>query len=213
MRDALSAARFRAQRYWYRDGVLELIVGIVFLLQGGWILINHLINSKSSWYLPIVLIYLLLIAAFSVSVARMRNVVRERYTYPRSGYVGDDESARKRRIRIGVVLAIVAAAVGLVAFRHTAGGRLLNQWILLLPTAGGLTVGAASIYVSVRQGLPRFLILGAISIILGVSVSFEYPLKLAMAIWEAGVGCAWICSGAVTFWRYVQTAPSSGEAT
>jgi hypothetical protein len=80
MPDILFDARVRAQRYWYRDGLSEMVVGIVSLLQGGWILFNHLVNSKSSWYLPGALICLLLIAAFPV--ARIKAAIREHSRRP-----------------------------------------------------------------------------------------------------------------------------------
>jgi hypothetical protein len=212
MPDPLFEARSRAQRYWCRDGLSEMVVGIVSLLQGGWILFNHLVNSKSFWYLPGALICLLLIAKFPV--ARIMAALRERFTYPRSGYVDDGESARKRRIRVGMVLAILASVIGVLALRYAGvGGWDPDHWIQWLPAVGGLTVGAVSVYVSVRQGLPRYLVVGLLSFVLGVAVSIEYPLKLAMAIWLAGNGCAWLCSGGVALWNFVRTTPPSTAET
>jgi uncharacterized membrane protein HdeD (DUF308 family) len=212
MPDPLLEVRLRAQRYWYRDGLSEMVVGIVSLLQGGWILFNHLVNSKSFWYWPGALICLLLIAV--IPVARITAAIRERFTYPRSGYVDDGESVRKRRIRVGMALGILVIVVGSLALRY-AGLRAWDpdRWIQWLPAVGGLTLGAVSVYVWVRQGLPRFLVLGVLSIVLGVAVSNEYPLKLAMAIWLAGNGCAWLCSGGLTLWNYVRTTPPSADAT
>ena len=211
MPDPLLEARLRAQRYWYRDGLSEMVVGFVSLLQGGWILFNHLVNSKSSWYVPGALICLLLIAAFPV--ARIKAALRERFTYPRTGYVEDDESVRKRRIRVGMALGILVAVAGTLALRYAgARGWDPDRWIQWLPAVAGLTVGAVSVYVWVRQGLPRYLVVGLFSTILGIAVSNEYPLKLAMAIWLAGNGCAWLCSGGVALWNFVRsTSPSAAE--
>ena len=76
----------------------------------------------------------------------------------------------------------------------------------------GLTTGAVGVYVTVRYGLARFLVLGLLAVVLGIVVSIEYPLRLAMAIWLAGMGCAWLCSGGLTLWNYLRTAtPSAGE--
>jgi hypothetical protein len=77
----------------------------------------------------------------------------------------------------------------------------------------GLTTGAVGVYVTVCYGLPRFLVVGALAIILGVVVSIEYPPRLAMAIWLAGVGCAWLCSGGLTLWNYLRSAPPSADET
>jgi hypothetical protein len=211
MTNPLFKARIRAQGFWYRDGLSEIGLGVISLLQGGWILFNHLVNSSSSWYLPVALIYILLIAAFSRYASRITAAIRNRITYPRSGYVAYDESVRKR---VGVALAILATATGLLALRYAGiGGWDPDLWIHWMPAAGGLTIGAVLVYVSVRQGLPRYLVVGLLSIILGVAVSIEYPLRLGTAIWLAGLGCASLCSGGVALWNYVRTAPPSADET
>jgi hypothetical protein len=113
-----------------------------------------------------------------------------------------------------MVLAILASVIGVLALRYAGvGGWDPDHWIQWLPAVGGLTVGAVSVYVSVRQGLPRYLVVGLLSFVLGVAVSIEYPLKLAMAIWLAGNGCAWLCSGGVALWNFVRTTPPSTAET
>jgi hypothetical protein len=141
MPDPLFEARLRARSYWYRDGLSEMVVGIVSLLQGSWILFNHLVNSKSLWYWPGALICLLLIAGFPV--ARIKAAIRERITYSRSGYVDDGESVRKRRIGVGIVLAILASVTGALALRYAAA----RGW-----AAGGVAIGALGL----RVGAPGF---------------------------------------------------------
>jgi hypothetical protein len=212
MSDPLLEARIRAQRFLYRDGLTEIVPGIVFVLQGGWLLFNHLVTSRSSWYLPLALIYVLLLAAFAMSARRITAAIRERITYLRSGYVDYGESVRKRRIRVGTALAVLAI-VACVMFLADQAGWNLDHWIQWLPAVGGLTTGAVCVYVTLRYGLPRFLVLGVLSVILGVAVSIEYPLKLAMAIWLAANGCAWLCSGGLTLWNYVRTEPPSAAET
>jgi hypothetical protein len=84
----------------------------------------------------------------------------------------------------------------------------LVQWT---PAVLGLMTAAGGVYVTVRYGLPRFLVVGVLAILLGVVVSIEYPYRLAMAIWLAVVGCAWLCSGGVTLWNYLRTVPPSAD--
>jgi hypothetical protein len=212
MHDPLSEARIRGQRYWYRDGLEEIFLGCVCMLQGGWLLFNHFVSSKSSWYLPGALICFLVIAGFPI--ARIKASMRERFTYPRSGYVDPGASVRKHRIRLGAALLFLVIGTGAVAIRNNAFGAWdLNRGIQWLPAIGGVIIGAVSVYVWVSQGLPRFLVLAVFAIILGAAVSLEYPLKLGTAIWLIGVGCAWICSGGLTLWNFVRTAPPSAAET
>jgi uncharacterized membrane protein HdeD (DUF308 family) len=210
MPDAIFEARMRAQRYWYRDGLTEIPLGIVQLLLSGSDLIEALGNRTSSWYVPVILIYAVLFIGLAAFASRIMAAVRERITYPRSGYV--HESGRKRRIVVGMVLALLVTVTGVLALRY-AGRAGLDpaRWVQWTPAVCGLTTGAVGVYVTVRYGLPRFLVVGVLAIILGVVVPIEYPPRLAMAIWLAGVGCAWMCSGGVTLWNYLRTVPPSAD--
>jgi hypothetical protein len=212
MREPLIEARVRAQRYWYRDGLAEIPLGIVQLLLSGSDLIEALGNRTSSWYMPVNLIYTVLIVAIAVFALRIMAAVRERITYPRSGYV--HESGRKRRIVVGMALAILATVTGVLALRYAGhAGWDTDRWVQWMPAGLGLTTGAVGVYVTVRYGLLRFLVVGVLAIILGVVVSMGYPPRLGTAIWLAGIGCAWLCSGGFTLWNYVRTAPPSADET
>ena len=213
MPDPLAEARKRAQRFWFRDGLDEIVIGIIILLQNGFTLAIRLGNSSSSWYWPAILIYLLLLVAFALSAARISAAIRERITYPRSGYVDYGESVRKRRMVVGA-LAILATVAGVLVLRYAvARGWDFNYEMQRLPAVGGLMLGAVLVYMYVRYGLPRFLVLGLFSIILGVAVSINYPYRFATVFSVAGVGCALLCSGGVTLWNYLRTAPPSADAT
>jgi hypothetical protein len=213
MPDPLVEARKRAQRFWYRDGLEEIVIGIIILLQNGFTLAVRLGNSSSSWYVPVILIYLLLIAAFALSVRRIKAAIRERITYPRSGYVDYGESVRKRRMVVGAS-AILATIATVLALRYAhASGWDFDYGMQRLPAVCGLMLGAVLVYVYVRYGLPRFLVVGLFSIILGVVVSIKYPYRLATVFSLAGVGCALLCSGGVTLWNYLRTAPPAADET
>jgi hypothetical protein len=201
MPSPLSEARIRTQRYWFRDGLEEITLGIICWLMGG----LNLARGKALWFVPATLI---LMAFF---VPRIKTALRERITYPRSGYA--DYGASRRRLRgvlfMAVALASFVPIVLAVRYARCAGWDL-DRW---LPAVTGLSVGAMATYVSVRHRLPRFLVVGLLSIILGVAVSVAYPPRLAIAIFSIGVGCAFLCSGGVTLRSYLRTAPASADAT
>lgn len=207
-------ARIRAQGYWYRDGLDEIFVGIIMLLQNGFTLVMRMANSRSSWYLPVILIYLLLILVFAVRGPRLRAAMNERITYPRGGFMRARLSGWQRSV-VAIVVALILTVAGVLAIRYAsrADGRDLARWFHLMPAVGGLVFGAALIYISVRQGLPRFLVVGVLSILLGVAVCIEYPPRLATAIWLVGLACALLCSGGITLWNYLRTAPLAAEQT
>jgi hypothetical protein len=210
MAGPLLEARIRAQRYWYRDGLAEIPLGIVQLLMSGSGFIGALGNRTSSWFVPVYLIYTVVFVAFAVFASRIMAAVRERITYPRSGYMRPRLSGWRRH---GLMLAAVTGALVALRYAGRAGGWDPDRWVQWLPAVGGLTTAAVGVYVTLRYGLPRFLVVGVLAIILGVVVSIEYPPRLAMAIWLAGVGCAWLCSGGATLWNYLRVAPPSANET
>jgi hypothetical protein len=201
MPDPIVEARIRAQSFWYRDGLAEIWLGIFFLIEAG------SIPFQGSWFAT--LIYIVVLVGF----VRIMRRVRERITYPRSGYVMPGESVRKFRAWF-VAVAIPAIIAVALAFRYRdAIGWDPNRWVQWLPVVVGLLTFAVSAYVSVRYRLPRYLLVGLFSFILGVAVSIEcLPMKLATAIWLAGVGCAWLCAGGVALRHYLRTTPPTAHA-
>ena len=215
MRDPLFEARTRAQRYWYRDGLEEMTLGLVSILMSVWMLAL----SEAVWSVPISLIYMLLLLMAAIFVPRIKTAIRERVTYPRSGYVdergGSWLQGRVARTLLLATAALVFASVAALALRYVGGANLaLAPAVHWAPALVGIAVCAVSLYVCMRQGLSRFLVVGVVASILGVAVSIEYPPILAMAIFMAGVGCAWLCSGGVALWNYVRrTVPHSADET
>jgi hypothetical protein len=66
-------------------------------------------------------------------------------------------------------------------------------------------------YESVRQGLPRFFVVGVFAGILGVAACFEYPARLATGILLTGVGLALMGSGGVALWNDLRAMPPPAE--
>lgn len=175
-------------------------------MQNGITLVMRMTNSRSSWYQPLIVIYLLLILVLAVAAPRIRAALRERITYPRSGYVVPRLSGWQRNLT-ALVLALLLTVTSMLAVRYAGrAGMDLARWFQLMPAVGGLAIGTVLMYVSVRQGLPRFLVVGVFSALLGVAVCIEYPPRLATEIWLAGVACALLCSGGITLSAYLRDA-------
>jgi hypothetical protein len=195
MPDPIVQARIRAGSFWYQDGLAELSLGTFSLLQVAWLL-----SMKSSWAALGTLIYVLLLAAFVRMMAKMR----ERITYQRSGYIEPGEAVQKFRIWSAAMTISIFIALAL-AFRYRVViGWDPQRWAYSLPGVTGLAIFAVSAYVGVRYGLQRYLLVGLLSLVLGVAVSIECPARWATLIWGAGVSCAWLCAGGFTFRNYLR---------
>jgi hypothetical protein len=180
------------------------------LLQNGLTLVMHFGNPKSSWYWPLILIYLVVFLVLAARAPRIMAAMRERITYPRSGYAEPGESVRKlsRAIVASTILAIFGL---LLAIRYAHWDP--DGWIEGMPVVGGLFFGVLGMYVAVRHGVLRYLLVGLFSIVLGLAINIEYPTWFGAEIWIVGVGCALLCAGGVTVWNFVRTTPPSAPAT
>lgn len=208
MSDPIIESRIRAQSFWYRDGLSEIFIGIGGLLQNGLTLVMHFGNDQSSWYWPLILIDLLLFFVFAARAPRIMAALRERITYPRSGYASPGESQRKLSRTI-VALAILAIFGLLLATRY--GHFDTGRWIQGLPVFGGLFFAVVGMYVAVRYGVLRYLLVGLFSIVLGLAINIDYPTWLGTAIWSVGVDCAFLFAGGITVWNFVRTTPLSAD--
>jgi hypothetical protein len=102
-----------AQRHWMEDGLSEIMVGLLFIVMGGGLLVKLVLPR---WVALDLLISALTIVGV-LGLTRGFKKLKERITFPRSGYVALPEPTRMRRITVFAMVAVVAivARVG-VAF-------------------------------------------------------------------------------------------------
>jgi hypothetical protein len=200
------AARRRARRFPLRDGLEEISMGLILLLQG---LARPVANSGS---IPGIVIYFLALFAFAIYARRIVDAVRARITYPRIGYVRRFKA--RRWIVVSAILMVVAIAIG-VGVLEAGGAASANptEWVHWVPALCGLGLGAGEIYLSMHYGFRRFLVVGIFAIILGVVISMHFPWLIGLNILCAGLGCASLCSGGLVLRRYLGTTPSAANET
>ena len=199
MAEAIFEARMRVRRLPYRDGLSEIILGII-LLQG--FCGNLIIHSG---YLPGVIVYLVLLFAFAIYVRRILDAARARITYLRSGH--GRAFTRRGWTLIGMVLALLGTCA-LIAVLHAGrtGSAHAVGWVQWIPALAGLGLGAVETYVGMRCGVRRAFLIGIFPMLLGIVVSIEYPWILALTVLIAGFGCANLYSGIFALLRSLRTA-------
>lgn len=198
----------RPQRYWYVDGLAEMSGGAVIFLIG-------LVYAVSGW-LPQGLARGLLVGPGQIVVILgagwlSRLAVRglkERLTYPRTGYVEYQRPVRSRRLARVFMVGLLAFAVSVMtAFL----GRGLPE--RLWPFLIGLTLGLAFAYLGARIGLRRFYALAGFSLLLGAAGSWLNLTDPWSAAFIFGLeGLAWLVCGALVLRHYLRsTRPLEGE--
>lgn len=209
MQSNVSNVEQRVKRYWYTDGIGELIGGGMFILLGFYFAAQQYLGENSLWG-GLLQAGLILVLIGGMSIGRwLIKALKSRVTYPRTGYVEyhvDRQSLSKRR----VIVAAVAAAV--TAFSLVFADRITSFLNLTLALTGVL-VGVILIFLQGRgSGLERFYILGAISIILGIALSISgLPDGYSLGLFYGLMGITFVISGGIVLSRYLQDNPMPVE--
>ena len=205
MQSNLSDVEQRVKRYWYTDGIGELISGGMFILLGIYFAAQEYLgeNSIVSGLLQGSLVILLI---GGMALGRwLIKALKSRLTFPRTGYVEyhvNPQSSNRRRILAAVVAGMVAASFLIFAQELTS---LLNLTVALT----GILVGAILIFLQGRgSGLERFYVLGGISILLGIALSLSgLPEGYSLGLFYGLMGLAYLISGGMVLRRYLQENP------
>jgi len=201
MKDPLALMTQRIQRYWYVDGLAEIGMGVLFSVIGLiYLAATRLSTPSLGWILIIGQVVVILSSAWLVG--RGVRAIKERLTYPRTGYIAYPPKKGKDRIlRIvisGGIAVVVSTLVGLVSRLPS-----LNSW---LPLISGALIALAMLFIGFRFDLTHFFLLAAYDVAAGWGVSragLEDDQKFAVLFCLLGVGL--FVSGGVTLLRYLRS--------
>lgn len=207
MQTNLSDVEQRVKRYWYTDGLGELIGGGMFLLLGLYFSAQQYFGDRS--FLGVVLqsSFVLVFIGGTFIARSLINVLKTRLTYPRTGYVEYSNGGSNIVRRIGaVVLAMTVAIFSIVITRKV---NVIDSMVAVT----GILVG---IILLVKQGrtagLPRFYVLSFVSMILGIALSFSgLPRGYDLGAFYGLMGTAFVLSGSLTLGRYLRENPLPAE--
>jgi hypothetical protein len=204
MQNNLSDVERRVKRYWYTDGLGELIGGGMFVLMGAYFALQELLgqNSLVSGILQASLI-LVMIGGMFIS-RRLINALKTRLTYPRTGYVEyqvNEGNMRLRRIWV-MILAFTISALTVVFVR-------LFQFFDSIVAVTGVAVALILILLRAKSaGLARFYVLGVASLVLGLVLSISgLPNAYSLGLFYALMGVGFMISGGWTLQRYLKENP------
>jgi hypothetical protein len=208
MQSHFSEVEQRVRRYWYTDGIGELIGGGMFILLGIYFALQEFLgrNSMVSGMLQASLILVMIGGTF---IGRwLVNTLKTRLTYPRTGYVEyqvDEHKMKSRRIWV-MILAFTISSLTIVFVR-------LFQSFDSIVAITGLAVGLILVILRTKSsGVARFYILGADSLILGLALSVSgLPNGYSLGLFYGLMGVCFLISGGLTLHRYLQQNPMPAE--
>jgi hypothetical protein len=206
MNNPINQAANRARRYWYVDGLNEaafgglcFLLGVYFQVQDG-LRITSLIRQILEAGL------VLLIVAMVLLLNKLVNFLKERITYPRSGYVSYRRPNTIRRLATGLLAAAIASVLSAVLMIAPPG----LDWMAGLT---GLALAAVWLFLAWRFQLSRFLALSLVSLGGGIFLALMQPDGVAgVAAMYFLEGAALLVSGGITFWAYLRKTQPAIEA-
>ncbi len=209
MSDDLEQPALRAVRYWYVDGTFELAFGGLCLLLAVYFCAQAIV--RDSWIAALLsVIFVVVIVGGGRLFARLLRVLKERLTYPRTGYVA---YRRMRGTQRGVRIAVVAAVAAMLADLLTVLVIRRPEGLKLVAGATGLIFGGALAWTGYRAGLPRFYVLAVLSLLIGAAISVSrLDQDLGLSIFYGALSVALLTSGGVTLGRYLRHNPPPEEA-
>jgi len=204
MENNLSDVKQRVKRYWYTDGIGELIGGGMFVLLGIYFALQEVLGQNSTVGGILQASFALLMIGGAFISRRLVNSLKTRLTYPRTGYVEyqvNERGMRWRRI-LAMVLAFVISALTIVFVR-------LFQFFDSVVAVTGLIVALILVVLRAKSsGLARFYVLGAVSLVLGLGLSLSgLPNGYSLGLFYGLMGVCFFISGGLTLRGYLKENP------
>lgn len=206
--DPLQNAQKRAFQYWYVDGSFEFSFGGLCLVLAAYFYASQLLTD--SWMGGLMMVFfVIVIVGGGRLVNRLVMTMKERITFPRTGYVSFVRKTGSRRwgraLLLGSVSGIIAALMTLLLTNRSIG----FDWMV---TASGLIFGAVVIYLGFRTGAARFFINAALSIGLGLALGFaNLPENIGLIAFYGLLGLGLLLVGGISLWQYLRENPAPVE--
>ncbi len=194
----------RVRRYWFKDGLGEIVVGGLFLLLALYFAGHRWLPSNTN--APVVLdgslAFILIVGIFYTR--RLINIFKAHITYPRTGYVEYYPEANDTiPARLFIFFVIVGFIVLLV---------VLGKWVgsfVWLPGFIGFLISVILVVIKRRAiDLRRFDALAFAALVLGLISSFSgLPAYYSLSLFYLMFGIVLIGLGSVTLTKYLRDHP------
>jgi hypothetical protein len=203
MRDNFTNVQKRAIQYWFLDGLAEISVGLVCLLlavlfEFWWIIL------QTRWSL-----FIFFITAFAVSFGLRLAIqkIKEKHTYPRTGYVAPLSGLEnKRAVIILIVFTVVLLVVNFYLTVHEQMSWLWSSGV------AGLALAFIFAWTGYLTALRRFYFLALFNLFVGAGlVLFGIGLSSGMAILTGSNGVILLFFGIQARRAYSRLNPPHNE--
>lgn len=208
MKDSLDALITRTRQSFYSDGLWELMAGCISLCGGLLLQISPYGESGAMIFGASVLLSFMLYS-----------VAKNNLVYPRSGFAVYKGQGFRAFIIMIIKRAVLLVAITGIFITLRAQNQITAQtWLVFLLS---IFIGVGWLWQGIRLRIPRMLLLGGFSLLLGAVLSpllgwaaAQTMSTLDQLSWYFVVlGAAFLVSGGITFWIYLRSPWQEGDLT
>ena len=205
----LNNTLLRSIQYRFEDGIIELVMGGIFLLAGIYFYLQTVMANSQLADVLTASFALIFIGGYYLMQYSIRSL-KERITFPRTGYVAYRNGSGSRVVWIIAAFGIAVLTGGLLAFSQIKTGPEWN----LLPPFSGLVIAIVLGLIGLQTALPRFYGLTGISLVLGGAFAkIGLSNNLSTAAFCGAMGIVLLVSGGAVLRHYLHQNPAPTEAS
>ena len=205
----LNKTYLRTIQYWFEDGIAELGIGGLFLLLGIYFYLQATLENGFLADLLSASFVLIFIGGWYLAQYFIRSL-KERITFPRTGYVAykfDKNNKKILRIALAIIVGALVSAALLMFFSSRPLG--IDN---IMPAATGLAIAIVLGVMGLYTGLPRFYIPAVFSLLCGVGLTMSgIENILGTAFAYLATALVLLVTGAIVFRRYLNTNPAPAD--
>ncbi len=203
MNTSISDYAKRTRQYWWIDGLAEIAFG----LQLGLLMIYHFLTiffGSKGWGVTAAILGTAFILAGFLAVNKGLLWVKERITFPRTGYVkypNKRATSRRRRIFMAIGIGSITSLLVNLALAYLGPAA---QWTVI-----AMIMMSCLIYVAYFTGVVRYYAMGILAFLWGLAMN-RIPFQAgSLYVWFfGGLGCIFIFTGLIVFLRYLRRYPA-----
>lgn len=194
----------KTKSYWYEDGLVELLAGLFFIAIGLLLLLDWRTPQDAAYKWIFAPGFAVVTIVWILVSRRVIGWLKERITYPRTGYVAYVQPARREKLPRVVMAGVVGAAVSLAVVSSL---FLRQDLVRVVPVLLGAGVAALLVRIGGEIGLVRFLVMAVWSVVVGLALAWlTSDMGLSMGLFYALLGVAALLGGVLTLGRYLRAA-------
>lgn len=217
MKDEIDRRQQRVIQYDYVDGTPDMAFGGLCLLMticyAAFAAFPDFSNSTFS-----IIIFWVVFAVGGFLIGWLPQRLKERVTFPRTGYVAYSRQGRPLKpwvrwtIRIGVPLISVILLVSLFLNRSKFPAQSQESTLFLNPGLAGLLFTGIWVMIGWKVKRSRYYLIAAITLLISFLLFLSGSRgSLGMAVLSGAISLVLFISGSLTLWRYLRQNPVPQE--